>query len=135
MALLRFSENGTPFAEVGKFVNNPFTIEGTTYRLSRNGSHTYALLGDNGPIITAEWSARWTITAEWQSSRFTLSRTSRWRGTWELQHDGAPAGTIRSGFGTVTGDLSADLPLPVRTFLLYVLGSGWNAYPDTNHNG
>jgi hypothetical protein len=116
-------------------VNNPITVEGTTYRLSRNGNRTFALLGDNGPIITAEWADQRTINAEWQSSRFTLTRPRWWRNIWEAQHDGAQTGTILRGVMKSTGDLSADLPLPVRTLLLYAVGFGWNTYPDTNHNG
>lgn len=133
----QFSENGTPYAEVGKFVNNSITIEGTDYQLSRNEEFSFALIGDYGPVMTAEWIGTGKFTAEWRSARFTLTRHGRLRSRWELTHNGEPAGTIRSGFMKYTADLSPELPLPVRTFLVYVTTmAGWlgGRYTETNHH-
>lgn len=133
----QFSEDGKPYAEVGKFVNNSITIEGTEYQLSRNAEFSFALIGDYGPVMTAEWTGVGTFTAEWQSSRFVLTRRGRFRSKWELLHNDEPAGTIRSGFMSYTADLSTELPLPVRTFLVYVVtmaGMLGGRYTETNHN-
>ncbi len=48
-----------------------------------------------------------------------MSRPSRWRNLLEVHRDGALVGTIRVGFGGFKADLPEDIPLAVRTLLLY----------------
>lgn len=101
-----------------------FTLDGTVYRVERDGRKRFLLHGPGGRTATAERATgrEWTVRAE--SGNVKLVKPSMWRSGWEVHQRGSARGTVRH-VGVLSrsyvADMPSDVPMPVRVFALYVL--------------
>ncbi|MCT2587350.1 hypothetical protein [Actinophytocola gossypii] len=105
-----------------------FTVDDQRLRVDRERGKRFVLSGPVGRIASAdrETGRRWAITTA--AGRLELERPSTWRSAWELRRGGVTVGRFehRGVFSwTATGDVSAELPLPVRVFAFYVVLMLW----------
>lgn len=101
-----------------------FSLDGTDYRIERDGRKRFVLSGPAGRIATAEREngRRWALTAPHDSA--TLVRPSFWRSGWELHQHGSARGTIEheGAFSSwYSANLPEDIELPVRMLAFYVV--------------
>lgn len=124
------SEDGVPVATLTgtRREGCTFHVEGAEYLVSRKGYRSFRLLGPAGEVASAERTSgrMWTVRS--LTDELELVRASLWRESWELRRFGELVGTLRKDGAfkrTSTVDLSRDLPLPLRLFVLYVVETLW----------
>lgn len=124
------SEDGRPVATLTgtRREGCVFEVEGREYRVIRKGYRSFLLSGPDGDVARVERTAGRTWTIGSMAGPLELVRTSMWRENWELRRFGEAVGTLRKDGEfkrTSTADLSEDLPLPIRLFVLYVVERLW----------
>jgi hypothetical protein len=101
-----------------------FSLDGTGFRIERDGGKRFLLHGPDGRLATAERQTgrEWAVRAS--TGNLKLVKPSFWRSGWEVRQRGSGKGGIRHDGAfkkTYTADLPADVPPPVAVFALYVV--------------
>lgn len=112
------SENGLQVTEFMRLPEAPCVVEGTRYRMARNGQ-SFTLDGPFGVLAVAERSGRREYTISGAGHQFQLRRIGMLGQRWEVHVDGRLAGTCSLGTLSCSGDLPAEMPLALRVFVLY----------------
>lgn len=114
------SEDDRQITSFTTFSPTPCDIDGVGHRLIHDQDRLW-LEGPTGIAASAHRTGRGQVHVSSNTHELTLRRTSRFARTWELYHGGQVTGTCRMGIFGARGDLPADLPMPLRVFLFYVV--------------
>lgn len=114
------SENGRRITSFTTFSPTPCDIDGVGHRLVRDDDRLW-LEGPAGTAAAAYRTGRGQVHVSSATHELHLRRTGRFARTWELRHGEQVTGTCRMGVFGARGDLPADLPMPLRVFLFYVV--------------
>jgi len=114
------SENGRQVAEFTRFPETPFVVDGERYRLMRDGTKRFTLEGPTGIIAGANRVGRREIEVLWHPYLLRLRRPGMFSARWDVLDNEIPVGACELSVLSATGNLPAELPLLMRTFLFYV---------------
>ncbi|HEX6354847.1 hypothetical protein [Actinophytocola sp.] len=115
------SEDGRQITQFTRFAGTPCVIDGTEYRFGHGQGARYVLEGPVGVTAVSYASGRREVTIEATPHQLQLRRLT-WLGRrWEIHALGQRIGTCRVTMFGASGDLPAELPLPLRVFTLYTV--------------
>jgi hypothetical protein len=115
------SEDGRQVTSFTTFFRTPCDIDGVTYQLTHEDKGRFWLEGPTGNAAFAYRTGRGEVLVSAPEHELYLRRAKRWPPRWELHHGGQVLGTCHlSAFGA-RSDLPANLPMPLRVFLFYVV--------------
>ena len=101
-----------------------FTLDGTEYRVERDGRRRFVLHGPDRRLATADRATGREWTVKGMDAHLKLVRPSLWRSRWEIHQRGSARGTIahEGAFGrSFTAEVPSDLPVPLGLFAFYVV--------------
>jgi hypothetical protein len=110
--------------QLTRFAGTPCLIDGNEYRLGQDrvpGGPRQILEGPLGVTAVAYSSGRREVTVDSTPHQLVLRRLTRLGRRWEVHANGQLLGTCRVGAFGATGDLPAELPLPLRVFTLHTV--------------
>lgn len=115
------SEDGRRVTQFTRFAGTSCVIDGTEYRFGYDQGARYLLDGPVGVTAVAYSSGHRRMTIDSTPHELQLRRLT-WLGRrWEIQAFGQRIGTCRVTTFGASGDLPAELPLPLRVFTLYTV--------------
>jgi hypothetical protein len=129
------SENGRQVAEFTRFAETPFVVEGERYRLMRDRTKRFTLEGPTGIIAGAHRVKSREIEVNWHPYLLRLRRPGMFSARWDVFDNEIPVGACELSILSATGDLPAELPLLVRTFLFYVAIMSYKGYSNMGGAG
>lgn len=114
------SADGRQITEFTSFPTTPCVLDGVEYRFSRDRTSRFVMEGPVGQAAVADRFTTTEIVVTSPPRELVLRRAGRFRKRWDLYDGDQLRGTCRLAGFSATGDLPADLPLPLRVFVFYV---------------
>lgn len=116
------SQDGQRLGEVTSLpAASTVVLDGVRYQLTRHGATRFMLIDPVGRTVFADRTAAREVTVLEQAQELRLRRVGTFRQRWDLDHAGEVRGTCRVTTFGGTADFPADLPLPTRVFLFYIV--------------